>query len=253
MTEVLTGDCFALSDWQEVLEANLAVAGQRMPGLKPRGAAIAAKHPETFFFAGSHCQLPKLSEQSGFGVIGDRCTLNKLCEFKHAICIGRDSVIDRDCLLRDALILPHTYVGPGLSLHGKIVSRDLLLDPATGGWIKINDPALIADARLNSEHMQSTPRWEKWAAAALLVLTLPAWPLVALRSLLRGTGNPFSSRQLFSNKGTHCTGIYLNVGHRGLQHIPLAPAVTLKRPDSAASLALRSYGWTSRARQKKSK
>ncbi|MBL7251079.1 sugar phosphate nucleotidyltransferase [Alloalcanivorax marinus] len=214
--ELLPGDCNTLETWRDLLDANLLVASHAVPGLSPRGAARPSA--EAVFFTGSHCRLPALAPQAGGGVIGEHCTLDKSCLLQGVVVIGTGAVVDRACRIQDALVMPHTYLGPGLALEGKIVCGDLLLDPATGGWIQVSDRDLLGDSRVaTTRPAEKTPPLERTVALIGLTLTLLLSPLLLVTG---GAWRP-EKRRLFSNGGQHRMGWVLGGGNRGLALLPL--------------------------------
>lgn len=213
--ELMHGECCMLQTWRDLLAANLLVASHALPGLAPRGAVRPSAQAE--FYTGSHCRLPALEPQKGCGVIGAHCSLDKTCELRGVVVIGTGAVIDRASRIQDALVMPHTYLGPGLALEGKIVCGDLLLDPATGGWIQVSDRDLMGDSRASvGRPAGKTPPLERTAALIGLTLGLMLSPL-----LLVSGGWRWEKRNLFSNGGQRRVCRLPRGGHRGLALLPL--------------------------------
>ena len=218
--ELLHGRCHPLDSWQDLLDANLLAAGQGLPGIPPRGAARPSV--SAMFFTGSHCRLPVLESQQGGGVIGEHCTVDKSCVLGGVVVIGAGSVVDRGCRIQNALLMPNTYMGPGLSLQGKIVCGDLLLDPATNGWIQVPDRDLLGDTRVSGDNARHrTPAVERGLALLGLSLALPIAVLWLTLALLPGGGRRFQVRRVFSNGGARRRAYLFHNQNRVLALLPL--------------------------------
>lgn len=116
------------------------------------------------------------------------------------VSIESNSFIDRGATLKNALILPGTYIGQNVTIEHSIVSGSLMIDLKHGAAQQISDPALISPIDLNSR-LTRTHNTERFVAAFLMVLS--ACILIPLAILTKRSGVKLLERSpALSNRGS---------------------------------------------------
>ncbi|MBT1442989.1 hypothetical protein KJI95_00405 [Shewanella sp. JM162201] len=237
--EVLHGQCAHLDSFGSLMEANRLVAMGRFIGLKPRGARRPSGDPASPFYVGAHCSLPALQYQQGFGVIGEDCTLAANVSLKGVNVLGQGCVIGAQTELHSSLVLPGTAIGKGLYIKNKIVSGNLLIDPASGGALEVNDAALFCAASQKPQAQAFSLSQVSGRLTALsMLLALPLWPLASLGLKVLGMRLPIEfarslKQVLFGRKALFSSNaLFASNSHLGSE----AKESTGKRALSAAQL-----------------
>lgn len=79
-------------------------------------------------------------------MLGDFVRLGALSEVGPETIVGERCVIGRAARVVGSVVLPHTYVGEGLSLEGRVAAGNKLVDPEDGTWVEV-DELLLFDLR----------------------------------------------------------------------------------------------------------
>lgn len=135
-----------------------------------------------------------------------------------ALYVGRDSVIersvslqesaviesgcfiDRGASLKNALILPDTYVGQNVTLDNCLAYGSLMIDLKHGVAQQIEDPALLSPIK-TSARVTRTTNTERFVAAFLILLS--AWFVLPVALLFKRRAQPFTSTTTRrSNRGS---------------------------------------------------
>jgi hypothetical protein len=130
-------------------------------------------------------------------MIGDKVNINPTAQLTGPLIIGHGSYIDRNAQLSNCLIMPGTYVGEGLAVQNAIVMGHHLLRIDRDSHIPVTDPLLLAFADHEIKSLITLP--DRLLAWALLLLSLPLWPLALLVALINSPRQPFLRRRLLSN------------------------------------------------------
>lgn len=97
--------------------------------------------------------------------------------------IGDGAFIDEHALVRDAVVLPYTYIGESLSLNNAVARGNRLANVALGTVLEVTDAHLIAPLPQPVEPVSvRVPRRERLGAIALRWTLLPFWLLCRLRA-----------------------------------------------------------------------
>lgn len=106
------------------------------------------------------------------------CHIGKAVRIDAGAVIGPDAVIEdhayigADAQIRHSLVLPGTYVGPGLELDQVIVRGPALLNAALGSRTDITDPQILSHLQPTS---RQTTRASQLIAATLQLVLLPLY------------------------------------------------------------------------------
>lgn len=150
---------------------------------------------------GYNVQIPPSVELIPPLTIGNDCRFHPMSVIGPNAVIGNRVIIDQQTEVSDAVLLDSTYLGRNLEIHGKIVSGNRVIDPATDVAIDVADPWLAAALK---------PQWRTtdlfrlifgWFIAWLLVLA-QAVPFALLYPLTRRAGGAWGShtRLLMRNR-----------------------------------------------------
>ncbi len=77
--------------------------------------------------------------------LGPHCKVRTGAVLGPNVAVGANCIIDRDSILRNALVLPHTYVGQKLELIDSIADRNLLLNARLSTCVPIRDRFLLGN------------------------------------------------------------------------------------------------------------
>lgn len=125
----------------------------------------------------SHLQAPIL--------IGDNCRFGPMTTIGPNAVVANHVIVDSNTELMDCLILPDTYIGRNLDIHGKIVAGNRIISPLDGTMVEIDDSWLVArnrPAMRTEDFVRYVILWFVALGLALLLLVpfLLLYPLVRL-------------------------------------------------------------------------
>jgi mannose-1-phosphate guanylyltransferase/phosphomannomutase len=226
VTLVLHGRCHMLDSFQSYMKANLNLANNDIPSLTPMERSFTSANPEQDFYVGAKTHTGDLSQQSGWGIIGENCRIDPSVEMKGAIIIGNDTLIDKGSILENCLILPNTYVGERLEVSNSILCKKLLISLNTKGHIEIDDQALIGpSAQQVNPKSTDTHLSTRFFILMLLITSLPLWPFLASYALIRVIFFKLQTRPLIQemindNLGRTLMAYSFNVPTRLLSLLP---------------------------------
>jgi hypothetical protein len=125
----------------------------------------------------------RASQTQGNLYIGSKAMVHKEVNLSGDLCIEAGCFIDRGATLKNALVLPGSYIGQNVSVEDAIVCGSLLISLHHGTAQQIGDPALIAHIDSASNLVRTTST-ERMIAATLLTSTaLLALPLAWLSKI----------------------------------------------------------------------
>lgn len=117
--------------------------------------------------------------------IGENCWIGQNVELGAGSVIGSNVVIDDDATVHASSVLSDTYVGKLVNINHRIVSRTMIIDPATGERTQVVDPFLLGAVReINDTNLRFQRGIASLVAGTLLLLFLPLLLLSALLALL---------------------------------------------------------------------
>lgn len=174
--------------------ANLDVAAGRYPGVSLPGVEVAPR-----VRIGRHSSVPARSIGGDAIQIGSRCRVHPEAELYGDTVVGDDVVVDRGATVRNAVILPHTYVGEMVDVHDAIVWGDRMIRISDGVGTQLTDPLLLAplDQPVGTALGNGLHRL---LGLAVLVLSLPLWPVALAAALLADPRRPFRYVRLVGNR-----------------------------------------------------
>lgn len=132
--------------------------------------------------------------------VGRDSVIDRSVALKEMVVVETASFVDRGATLKNAIVLPDTYVGQNVSLEGCLVYGSLMIDLKNGVTQQIDDPALLSPIT-SSARVTRTRNSERFAAAFMMLLS--AWFVLPLALLLKRRGSAWVSRTLSrSNRGS---------------------------------------------------
>jgi hypothetical protein len=161
--------------------------------------------------------------------IGTGCTVGAFAELGPGAVLTRNVVVSGGAVVRDALILPNTYISSSVNIENAVASGNQIQHIRHGvRSVLPRQEAVIAS--LVDRHKRPASIGGKLIAGLLALGLLPAFLAVALCQWAQGHGGPW--RSSLAAVGTADEG-------RGLQ---LASVRTPSRPDSGLGRVLGCYG-----------
>jgi hypothetical protein len=170
----------------------LAVPGRLQPG--PPGIDL-----EPGLRVGRLCQIDLQSRASGDIVVGERTWVHRTARLAGPCVIGSDCYIDRGVQIHNSVVMPDSYIGEGLQVDNAIIAGSTLIRVDRGIQIRVSEPKLLSS---NGSGITGLIRqWpERVIGAALLILSLPLWPLALLAATFASPRAVLTSRQILSNR-----------------------------------------------------
>lgn len=128
---------------------------------------------------------------------------NRIDSIDGSLYVGRDSVVERSVIIQDgaviesgcfidqgarlknAVILPDTYIGQNVTLDNCIAHASLMIDLKHGIAQQIEDPALLSPIKTSARVTRTTNR-ERFVAALLMLLS--AWFALPVALLFKRRG-----------------------------------------------------------------
>ncbi len=143
-------------------------------------------------FVGYNVVLPPSCQTTTPLMIGNDCRLRPLCAVGPSAVIGNNVVIDSQAELSTCVVLDGTYIGRNLELRGKIVGRNVIIDPETGVSLSLEDPILLG--RTGTPPLLQNGMRVLFGSLAALALALFQAPLFVILFLLILVGKRGSFR-----------------------------------------------------------
>lgn len=165
-------------------QACLDLVSGAITGLEASGVELALG-----LSVGLRAHVSPRSLKQGRAYVGENSRVHPEAELLGNVMIARDVVIDRAVLLRDCVILPHSYVGEMLEVHEAIVAGDTLIRVDTGVVLTISDAFLLGRLRGGGARDAGPPPVrDRLIGLLLLLLSLPLWPLAFFTASLADAG-----------------------------------------------------------------
>ena len=175
--------------------ANLDVLAKAFRGLLVPGREIAAG-----LSVGRLSHLPLDAVKAAPLLIGARCRIAGDAQLSGRVVVADDCVIDSRATLRDAVIMPNTYVGELVDVTNAIVAGNRLMHIDSGAVATITDSFLLARISTAGASTGMRPRLDRACGAVLLAASLWLWPLALLAALAGNPKRPLRSRILAGNR-----------------------------------------------------
>jgi len=219
-----------LESFRAYHQANVDAAAGRYPGLLLPGREVAPG-----VLVGRQTRLGPDCIKGTPVFIGSRCDIKAGAELFGDVVISDDVVVDQRATLRQAVVLPHTYVGELVEVSEAIVSTNHLIDIASGAVTRVTDAFLLADLKTATLGSSVGSIAHRVGGAVLLVLSLPLWLPALLLSLLRDPRAPLRRVALVGNHtavdddgqpaGRRFVALEWTTGVPVLRHLPKLLAV----------------------------
>ena len=175
--------------------ANLDAAAGRVPHL-----LLPAREVSPGVRLGPRARVAADAAHAAPLFVGARSELKRGVELLGEVVVSHDVVVDRRASLHNAVVLPHSYVGELVAVHDAIVCTDRLIDAASGAVTHVVDAFLLADLRGREGGGPLRRGVDRLLGAALLLLSLPLWPLALLAALVRAPAAPLRRVTLCGNR-----------------------------------------------------
>lgn len=187
--------CEPVRTLADLHRANVDAVSRRFPGLLVPGREVAVG-----LVSGRRSRVPLRAVWQGPVFAGARCSVDEAAELLGPVVLSDDVVVDRRATLANTVVLPHSYVGELVELTNALVFSDLLVRVDTGAVTRVTDAFLLSDLRDAPVGSAVGSGLSRLAGLALLLLSLPLWPLALLASLLARPSSPFRRLTLGGNR-----------------------------------------------------
>jgi len=194
--ELISTDARSLTKVSHLPIAAAQILSGAYPKLLPRGLrADDGKWIATPNFTKSRADM-----FDGILYVGRETHIDRDISMTGSIIVEHGSFIDRSAVIKDAYIMPGSYVGQNVTIDSAIVCGSLLIDLKNSSAQQIGDPALISQINPAGALIRTTTR-ERLVAGLYMILTAPiALPLALIT---KQTGRQLTDRSSrMSNRGS---------------------------------------------------
>jgi len=174
--------------------ANLDVVANRYPGLKLAGWA---RENGLMVGRGSHVDNQSLAGEHAY--VGRSTRVHPSARLIGTSVVNNNCFIDSHASIIDSVILPGSYVGEDIEIRNAIVNGNQVIRIDSGANYRVTDRFLLAQMQPQGSSLSSRLA-NRLAGVALLLLSLPLWPLAAAGALLKSPAAPLRQMHLQSNK-----------------------------------------------------
>jgi NDP-sugar pyrophosphorylase family protein len=148
---------------------------------------------------GANGEVAAMSRESGVVLVGEQSRIDPQVRLLGPAIIGNHCYIDSGATLVRSIILPGSYVGAGLQVENAIISGHHLIRIDHNVAMTIHDPSMIAYVDHEVESLlYSLP--DRLMGLALLLLSLPLWPLALLLSVINNRAQPLKRVTILGNR-----------------------------------------------------
>ena len=148
---------------------------------------------------GQYTSVSPRSIKYGSVVAGQHSQVNSRASLSGTVVISDRVVVDRHTSITDSVILDNTYVGEYLNIRNSIVWKNLLIRVDSNIVLELSDNFLLADLGHSFYDVHLGGLVHSLGGLALLLASLPLWPVAVVLSLKRTRGKPCTSVVLQGN------------------------------------------------------
>ncbi len=220
-------ECFDVTTLEGYYDANMAVVSRSCDQLKFRGRQRALG-----LITGQYTSVSPRSIKYGSVIAGQHSQVNSRASLSGSVVINDRVVIDRHTTVTDSVILDNTYVGEYLNIRNAIVWKNLLIRVDSNTILELSDNFLLADLGHSFYDVHLGGLVHSLGGLALLLASLPLWPVAVALSFKRSPDQPYSRVTLLGNArqtGTDAKSPFkayrFNTGVPVLDNLPLLLSV----------------------------
>ena len=193
--------CDALADLGAFHHSNMQAGSGQISGLQRPG-----RDAGNGLWLGRNARCAVQPQDASSVVLGTRAQVLKDVALSGNVLIGDDAIVDRDSQLEDSVILPHSYIGPGVELRRAIVSGNTLIRPDSGSAVTVVDAFLLADLKHADLPTRIAAPLHRLAGFILLILSAPLWPLAAFMAWRQHPSEPVVAFEFLGTPPTSMAG-----------------------------------------------
>ena len=132
--------------------------------------------------------------------VGRDTVIDRSVSMDTHVSVESGSFVDRGATLKNAIVLPGTYVGQNVTLDNCLAYGSLMIDLKHGIAQQIDDPALLSPISSNARVTRTTSA-ERFVAAFLMLVS--AWAVLPVALLLKRRGTKLTTKTTCrSNRGS---------------------------------------------------
>ena len=174
---------------------NMLIAAGQVPTITTRG-----RERSLGLTTGFMTRIHPRSIKAGRVHAGNNCRVHPSCSLSGSVVLNNGVVVDRNTSIENSVILDRTFVGENLEIKNAILFGDLLIRVDTGAVVEVTDRFLTAHLGESLYDAHFANITNQLAGLALLIISLPLWPLCFILALLRSPRQPLISKQFVGNK-----------------------------------------------------
>jgi len=132
--------------------------------------------------------------------VGRDTVIDRSVSMEANVSVESGSFVDRGATLKNAIVLPGTYVGQNVTLDNCLAYGSLMIDLKHGIAQQIDDPALLSPI-LSNARVTRTTNSERFVAAFLMLIS--AWAVLPIAVLFKHRGSTLTTKTTSrSNRGS---------------------------------------------------
>lgn len=220
--------CFATDSLSAYFDSNLTlVSPEHREHLRCRG-----REAGLGIVYGAGSRISPSSVKLGRVYAGSCTVAHANAEFSGTVVLGNNVVIDKQTVLRDAMVLDNTYVGSRLTIERSIVSGKRLISVDTGSVVDIDDPHFLTHIEPYDVPELLSRMFDRVTGVVALVLSLPLWVFACVVALILNPRNPVLLRRWVGSttkgkdgKHRQFSALSFNCTSAFLRNLPLVLAV----------------------------
>lgn len=172
--------CLSIASYDDFLEAHRLLIENRFPT-----PLLTARQVQEGIWISRNVSLHPSAVLTAPVFIGENCRVGEAVQLGPMATLGHDSVLDRQSVVRNAVVLPGSYVGEALDLETSIVDGGRLINVTLGAELAIDEAFLLGSV---SGGRKLSPRRlaGRIFAGLLLLVFLPVLLLTLLVCYLAG-------------------------------------------------------------------
>ncbi|MDM8559976.1 sugar phosphate nucleotidyltransferase [Candidatus Parabeggiatoa sp. HSG14] len=131
------------------------------------------------------------------GLVGAFCRVHTQATLLQVV-LSDEVIVDRNVQLKNTVVLPESYIGPGIKLQNAIVWGNLVIQ-VDSHTVVFADNLLLANFEKETISIQLASKINRSLGLFTCFISLPLWPLALLATLLQNPRTPLEKIKLRGN------------------------------------------------------
>jgi len=177
---VQAGVTLDIRDYRGYLAAHDAILHQQFPLLLLTGRQASEQ-----IWISRNVSIHPTAKLTAPLFVGENCRIAEGVQLGPGAVVGANSALDQQSSVREAVVLPGSYVGESLDLERSIVDQGRLVNVELGAELAIGDEFLLG----SMAGKKPRARWARMAGRLFAIgVLLVLWPVVLLTALILAMG-----------------------------------------------------------------